>query len=262
MVRAVSVTTSTDAGMAGTAILSAVGYAAGSFYGYETAGVISSDVQASTAGTQGYLKYPTGLKNPKYTDFQPGDVLFVDQNGDGIIDANDKVVIGDPNPDLYGNIFTAVTWKHLRLDVNFKYSLGNDVYNYQRSILESGNTTYNQTTAMQNRWTHEGQITSIPKACYYDSDDWRNNERFSDRWIEDGSYLKLKHVRLTYTLPYRNDWLQGLKIWAEGNNLFTMSKYLGVDPETSSRNSTLYQGIDTGILTHGRSFNVGLSINL
>ncbi len=243
-------------------ILTAVGHAAGSFYGYQTAGVLTSEADASTAGSQGYLKYPTGLRDPKYRDFQPGDVRFVDQNGDGIIDENDKVVIGNPNPDIYGNIFTALTWKNFRLDVNFKYSLGNDVYNYQRSILEGGNTTYNQTTAMQNRWSYENQQTSVPKATYIDSDDWRNNERFSDRWIEDGSYLKLKNVRLTYNLPYRNDWLQGLKVWAEGNNLFTVTRYLGVDPETSSRNSVLYQGIDTGILNVGRSFNVGLSINL
>ena len=243
-------------------ILTAVGYAAGSFWGYQTNGIIASEAEASTAGVQGYLKYPTGLKNPLFRDFQPGDVRFVDQNGDGVIDPSDKVVIGNPNPDIYGNIFTALTWKHFRLDMNFKYSLGNDVYNYQRSILEGGNTTYNQTTAMQNRWTYEGQNASLPKVCYYDSDDWRNNERFSDRWIEDGSYLKLKNVRLTYTLPYRNDWLQGLKVWAEGNNLFTITRYLGIDPETSCRNSVLYQGIDTGILNLGRSFNVGLSINL
>ena len=243
-------------------ILTAVGYAAGSFYGWQTNGVLSTDAEASTAGAQGYLKYPTGLAENPYVNFQAGDVHFVDQNGDGVIDDNDKVVIGNPNPDLYGNIYTSLSWKNLRLDVNFKYSLGNDIYNYQRSILEGGNTTYNQTTAMTNRWTYEGQRTSIPKVCYLDSDDWRNNERMSDRWIEDGSYLKLKNVRLTYTVPFSNSWLQGLKVWAEGNNLLTLTKYLGTDPEMSARNSTLYQGIDNGLVPRGRSFNIGLSINL
>ena len=243
-------------------ILTAVGYAAGSFYGWQTNGVLSTDAEASTAGAQGYLKYPTGLAENPYVNFQAGDVRFVDQNGDGVIDDNDKVVIGNPNPDLYGNIYTSLSWKNLRLDVNFKYSLGNDIYNYQRSILEAGNTTYNQTTAMTNRWTYEGQRTSIPKVCYLDSDDWRNNERMSDRWIEDGSYLKLKNVRLTYTVPFSNSWLQGLKVWAEGNNLLTLTKYLGTDPEMSVRNSTLYQGIDNGLVPRGRSFNIGLSINL
>ncbi len=243
-------------------VLTAVGYAAGSFFGWQSNGIIASDAEASKAGVQGYLKYPTGLVENPYRNFQAGDVRFVDQNGDGVIDDADRVVIGNPNPDIYGNIYTSLSWRHLRLDLNWKYSLGNDIYNYQRSVLEGLNTTYNQTTAALNRWTYEGQITSMPRACYYDSDNYRYNERMSDRWIEDGSYLKLKNVRLTYTLPYTNTWLQGLKIWAEGNNLWTITKYLGTDPEMSSRNSVLYQGIDTGLLPSGRSFNVGVSVNL
>ena len=255
-------------------ILTAVGHAAGSFYGWQTAGVFADDAAAKAAN----LKYPTGLADAanQYRPFQAGDIRFVDQithhdtpnaagefdYRDGIIDDNDKVVIGNPNPDIYGNLYTSLTWKDLRLDVNFKYSLGNDIYNYQRSMLEGMNTTYNQTTAVLNRWTYEGQQTDIPKVCYIDSDDWRNNERMSDRWIEDGSYLKLKNVRLTYNIPYTNSWLQGLKVWAEGNNLWTMTRYLGTDPEMSCRNGALYQGIDTGLLSSGRSFNIGLSINL
>ena len=245
-------------------VLTAVGHAVGSFWGWQTNGVFASDEQASQAGALGYLKYPTGLKDEdkRYYNFQAGDVIFVDQNNDGVIDDNDKTVIGNPNPDIYGNIYSSLTWKNLRLDVNFKYSLGNDVYNYQRSKMEGLNTTYNQTSAVTRRWTHEGQSTDIPKACYIDSDNWRNNERMSDRWIEDGSYLKLKNVRLTYKVPYSNSWLLGLKVWGEGNNLFTVTKYLGTDPEMSCRNSVLYQGIDTGLLPSGRSFNVGVSINL
>jgi len=245
-------------------ILTAVGEAAGSFYGWQTAGVLANDAEASTAGALGYLKYPTGIQeeSQKYRNFQAGDVRFVDQNGDGVIDNADRVVIGNPNPDIYGSIYTALNWKNLRLDVNFKYSLGNDIYNYQRSILESGNTTYNQTTAMQNRWTYEGQRTDVPKAMHTSSDDWRNNERMSDRWIEDGSYLKLKNVRLTYTIPIKSDYIMGLRVWGEGNNLFTVTRYLGVDPEMSSSNSALYQGIDTGVLSLGRSFNLGVTINL
>lgn len=245
-------------------VLTAVGHAVGSFWGWQTNGVFASDEQASQAGALGYLKYPTGLKDEdkRYYNFQAGDVIFVDQNNDGVIDDNDKTVIGNPNPDIYGNIYSSLTWKNLRLDVNFKYSLGNDVYNYQRSKMEGLNTTYNQTSAVTRRWTHEGQSTDIPKACYIDSDNWRNNERMSDRWIEDGSYLKLKNVRLTYKVPYSNSWLLGLKVWGEGNNLFTVTKYLGTDPEMSCRNSVLYQGIDTGLLPNGRSFNVGVSINL
>jgi len=245
-------------------VLTAVGHPVGSFYGWQTKGVLRSDEEAKSAGVLGYLKYPTGLEdeNKKYYNFQAGDVCFVDRDGDGYITDADKTVIGNPHPDIYGNIFTSLTWKDLRLDVNFKYSLGNDIYNYQRSKLEGLNTTYNQTTAALRRWTYEGQDTDMPKACYTNSDDWRNNERMSDRWIEDGSYLKLKNVRLTYNIPYRNSWLLGLKVWGEGNNLFTITKYLGTDPEMSCSNNSLYQGIDTGMLPSGRSFNVGISINL
>ena len=244
-------------------ILTAVGYAAGSFYGWQTQGVFASDADASKAyNGNDYLKYPTGLASDPYRNFAAGDVHFVDQNGDGVIDDADKVVLGDANPDIYGNIFTSLTWKDLRLDMNFKYSLGNDVFNYQRSVIESLNTTYNQSTAALRRWTYEGQQTDMPKVCYNTSEDWRNNERFSDRWIEDGSYLKLKNVRLTYTIPYSNSWLLGLKVWGEANNVFTLTKYLGTDPEMSCKNSSIYRGIDNGLTPYGRSFNVGVSINL
>ena len=246
-------------------VLTAVGEAVGSFFGWQTNGVFAKESDAATAynGTD-YLKYPTGLEDEgkKFYNFGAGDVHFIDQNGDGVIDDADKVVIGNPNPDIYGNIFTSLTWKNLRLDVNFKYSLGNDVYNYQRSELEGLNTTFNQTTAALRRWSYEGQETDMPKTCYTDSENWRNNERMSDRWIEDGSYLKLKNVRLTYKVPYSNSWLLGLKVWGEANNLFTITKYLGTDPEMSCRNSSLYQGIDTGLLPSSRSFNFGVTINL
>ncbi|MCR4921451.1 MAG: SusC/RagA family TonB-linked outer membrane protein [Bacteroidaceae bacterium] len=250
-------------------VLTAVGHAMGSFYGWQTNGVFASDGEASQATTvtrngNNYLKYPTGLTEAgkEYYNFQAGDVKFIDRNNDGVIDDADKTVIGNPNPDIYGNIFTSLTWKHLRLDVNFKYSLGNDIYNYQRSIIEGLNTTYNQSKATLRRWTHENHVTDMPKVCYTYSDDWRNNERMSDRWIEDGSYLKLKNVRLTYKLPYSNTWLMGLKLWGEANNLFTVTRYLGTDPEMSHSNNVLYQGIDTGLIPSGRSFNVGVSINL
>ena len=150
----------------------------------------------------------------------------------------------------------------MKLDIGFNYSWGNDIYNYQRAVIEGLNTTYNQSTAALRRWTFEGQQTDMPKACYMESEDWRNNERFSDRWIEDGSYLKLKNVRLTYKIPYSNSWLLGLKVWGEANNVFTLTKYLGTDPEMSSRNSSYYRGVDNGQIPFGRSFNVGVSINL
>ena len=243
-------------------ILTAVGRPVGVFYGYQTAGVFASDAEASTAGKYGYLRYPTGLSQNPYRNFMAGDVHFVDQNGDGWISEADMVQIGDPNPDIFGNFYTSLTWKNLTLDVNFKYSLGNDVFNYQRSQLEGVNNIYNQTTAVVNRWRYNGQVTDIPRAMASDNDAWVNNERFSDRWIEDGSYLKLKKVRLTYKIPLTLSWLQGLSVWGEANNVFTVTKYLGQDPEVSCGTGVLYQGIDTGMLPQNRNFNLGVTINL
>lgn len=243
-------------------ILTAVGSSAGVFYGYKTAGVFATDAEAAAAGKYGYLRYPTGLTEQPYRNFQAGDVHFVDQNGDGWISDADMVEIGNPNPTLFGNIYTSVSWKRLKLDVNFKYSLGNDVFNYQRSQLEAANNIWNQTTAVVNRWRYDGHQTDVPRAMAATSDYWVNNERFSDRWIEDGSYLKLKKVRLTYSIPLTLSWLQGLTVWGEANNLFTVSKYLGADPEVSCGNGVLYQGIDAGYLPQSRNFNLGVTINL
>lgn len=245
-------------------ILTSVGNAAGLFYGYKTQGVFASDAEASKAYKgEDYLKYPTGITSKPYKNFSAGDVHFADLNNDGIINEADKTVIGDPNPDVYGSIYSSVTFlKHWTLDINFKYSLGNDVYNYQRSQLESATSFYNQTKAVVNRWTYEGQHTDMPRAMSKDSEDWVNNERFSDRWIEDGSYLKLKKVRLSYQLPMSLTWIQGITIWGEANNLVTFTKYSGKDPEFSVSNSVLYQGIDAGLLPSNRSFNIGVKINL
>lgn len=243
-------------------ILTSVGNAAGVFYGYKTAGVFSTDAEASTAGKYGYLKYPTGLTSQPSRNFMAGDVHFVDVNGDGWISEADMVKIGDPNPDFFGNFSTSLSFKGLTLDVIFKYSVGNDIFNYQRSMVESENNAWNQTTAIVNRWRYSGQITSVPRAVTTFSDSWVNNERFSDRWIEDGSYLKLKKIRLTYKIPVQAEWLQGLSVWGEANNVFTATKYSGLDPEVSAGNSVLYQGIDAGYLPQSRSFNLGVTINL
>ncbi len=253
-------------------ILTAVGYSAGTFYGWEVnynnesgTGVYASEDEASKAtnafGAPSKLRYYTGVAG-KHREFGAGDMAFVDQNGDGWIDESDKVALGNANPDIFGNIFTSVTWKNLRLDMNFKYSVGNDIYNYQRSRLEAGNTTYNQTSAMAHRWTYEGQVTDMPRACFTNNLGYVDNERMSSRWIEDGSYLKMKNVRLTYKVPYHNSWLQGIKVWGEANDVFCISRYLGTDPETSAQNGTLYQGIDAGRIPSGRNFNLGVTINL
>jgi len=234
-------------------IINKVGSAAGLFYGYKTDGVFSTAEAVNESGL--YMRTETGAK--KY--FQAGDMKFVDITGEGEINEQDMTVIGDPNPDIYGNINTKLTWKNLTLSAQFNYSVGGDLYNYQRSILESGSYFYNQTTNMLSRWTHDGQVTDVPRASFLDE---MGNSRFSDRWIEDGSYFKLKNVTLSYRIPMHTTYLQGVTVWAAANNLFTITKYLGSDPEFAQSNSVIGMGIDRGLMAPGRSFSVGLKINL
>lgn len=249
-------------------ILTAVGSAAGVFYGYKTEGVFSSTADAAKYGkehvnsngqttTNLYMVNSAGQK----IDFEAGDVHFIDQNGDGVISDADKVIIGNPNPDVYGSIFASLNYKRFSLGLNFNYSIGNDIYNYQRSILNSGSNFYNQQIAETNHWRYEGQQTDLPRLNYGDP---QGNNRFSDRWIEDGSYLRLKTLTLSYQIPVPSSWswLQGLNVWAEARNLFTLTHYKGTDPEFSIANGVLYQGIDAGNLSQGRSFLVGVKINL
>ncbi len=235
-------------------ILTQVGQPVGVFYGYETNGVYSTTQEAQDAGK--YIVDRTG----KNVYFQAGDMKFVDQDGMDEINEADRVIIGDPNPDIFGNInanfYIGKSWT---VSARFNYSLGNDVYNFQRYMLERGSSFMNQTTAMNARWTTEGQVTSMPKATYNDP---MGNSRFSDRWIEDGSYLKLKNVTVSYKLPIRNEYIQGITVWGAANNLFTLTEYLGADPEVYCGNGVLMQGIDAGFLTPGRSFTLGVKIGL
>lgn len=232
-------------------VVTAVGNPLGLFYGYKTQGVFATSEEAAAVGLC------DGRADGRM--FAGGDMRFADLNSDGIINEKDKTVIGDPNPDIFGNFSTSLHYKNWTLDAFFSYSLGGDIYNYQRSVLEGGKNYYNQSSAMQNRWTSEGQHTDIPRVV---SGDPVGNARFSDRWIEDGSYLKLKTLSLSYRFPFNLTFLQGITVWGAANNLFTCTRYLGSDPEFSMSANPMFQGIDRGLLGHGRSFVLGVKINL
>jgi len=238
----------------GATIRTEVGQPANRFYGFKTQGVFATSEEAASAGL--YILDNNGA-DKKY--FAAGDMHFVDRNGDKQINDADRDIIGDPNPDFYGNIFTTFNYKRLKLDVRFNYCLGNDVYNYMRQQVESGSRFFNQTTAMLRRWQVEGQQTDIPKLTFQDP---MANSRFSDRWIEDGSYIRLKTVTLSYDLPLKSQYLQGLQFWIQGNNLFTYTKYLGSDPEFTMTSAVIGQGIDLGRLGQSRSFVAGIKVNL
>jgi len=238
-------------------VLTSVGQPAAVFYGYKTNGVYATEADAASATSTGYLKIQNS--NGTLRNFGAGDIRFVDTNGDGIINASDKQIIGNPNPNLYGTINSKISFYKFTLSTLFTYSYGNDVYNYQRSQLESGLDYSNQSTTMVSRWTAEGQTTNQPKAVYGDP---MGNARFSDRWIEDGSYLRLKSLSLSYTVPLKSNFIEGFSVWISANNLLTFTKYLGSDPEFSARNSVLFQGVDAGLVPLSKSYYLGFKFNL
>lgn len=244
-------------------VLSAVGEAAGSFYGYKTRGVFKNQDEAAAA----YTNPETGVTGPlsirntdgSLTPFSAGDIQFEEVVKDGIIDENDRQVIGNPNPDLYGNLTSRFFVGRFTLTTLFTYSLGNDLYNYNRSLLEAGKDLSNQTAVMIGRWTGENQQTTQPRAVYGDP---MGNARFSDRWIEDGSYLRLKHLKLSYELPLRSTYLQGVTMWASASNLYTWTNYLGLDPDVTGGNTVYEQGVDAGLIPNTPTFAVGFRLNL
>lgn len=239
---------------AGATILTAVGQPANQFYGYTTQGVFTSDTEAAAAGlTQ---KNADG----SFSSFKGGDVHFTDVDNNKIIDENDRQVIGDPNPAFFGGFNNRVIWKRFELGVLFTFSQGNDVFNYVRYRLESLSNTNNQLESARNRWRGNGQVTNMPKATWGDP---MGNSRFSDRWIEDGSYIRLRTLSLQYNLPLKpNGFLKNASVYATGTNLFTLTEYKGYDPEFSAAPSVFAQGIDTGLDPLYRTVTLGVRIGL
>ena len=237
---------------AGASILTEVGKAANLFYGYKTNGVYTTNDEAANAG----LSYRNA--NGNLFPFQGGDVRFVDLNNDKVIDEKDMQVIGNPNPDFTGAISNVISYKRWTFDALITFSKGNDIYNYTRNQLEAMSGAENQTLNVINRWRANGQVTTVPRAVWGDP---AGNSRFSDRWIEDGSYIRLRTLSLTYDFPIGDGLLiKYAKIYATGNNVVTLTKYLGYDPEFSPTSSIFSQGIDTGLEPQFRSVQLGVRI--
>jgi len=233
-------------------VLTHVGQPLGIFYGYKTQGVYSTEAEASADGL--YMR--SGLTD---LPFGAGDVRFVNMNEDKYINEDDMVKIGDPNPDVYGGFNTSLTYNNISLSAQFTYSLGNDIYNYTRRVLESMSGMGNQTEAIQNRWVAEGQITNIPKVTYGDP---MQNSRFSDRWIEDGSYLKFKNVTVSYDIPIKKRTIREIQVYAVAENICTWTSYKGYDPEFNMSSNPLGYGIDSFITPQTRTFYIGLRLGL
>lgn len=243
-------------GYAGGTILTQVGNAPNVFYGYKTNGVYTSDAEAAAGGLSNLN--PDGST----TAFKGGDMRFVNVNtsgGNKIIDGDDRQIIGNPNPDFFGGINSKVQWKRFTLDLLFTYSKGNDVYNYARRELESMTGYNNQLQSVGNRWRSNGQVTDMPKAVWGDP---MGNSRFSDRWIEDGSYLRLRTASVAYELPVKPGFIRYARVYLAGNNLFTITKYKGYDPEFSATTSPFGQGVDLMLEPQPRSVQAGVIVGL
>lgn len=237
---------------AGATIITQTGAAANQFYGYTAQGVFATDAEATAAGL---TKQNT---DGSFSTFKGGDIHFADRDGNKIINENDRSVIGDPNPALFGGFNNRLAWKGFELNVLFTYSVGNDVYNYVRYRLEAASGTENQLQSVNNRWRGNGQVTSIPKATWGDP---VGNSRFSNRWIEDGAYVRLRSLSLQYNFPVKaKGFLKSAAVYGTGNNLLTFTKYLGYDPEFSASPSVFAQGIDTGLDPQYRSVTMGVKI--
>ncbi len=232
----------------GAEIITRVGENPYAFYGYKTNGVFATTADAEAAG----------LTNRSGVKYEAGDVHFADLKADGIINDEDKVVLGSATPDFFGDVFTRIEYKNFALDITLAYSVGNDAYNAVRRMTESGSDFANQSISMARRWSMEGQVTDIPRVKYGDK---VGNNDFSDRWIEDASYLKLRDITLSYTWnkPILN-FIQGGTLFVTGQNLFCITDYLGLDPEFSYSNSSMLQGVDYAKVSAPRSIKFGVNL--
>jgi len=245
---------STLTSFAGATVLTQTGSPANLFYGYKTNGVYSTDAEAAADGLT--KRISTG----SYVAYKGGDVRFIDVNGDKIIDNNDRQVIGNPNPDFTGALTNTIRYKGLSLEAIFTFTKGNDLYNGTRAALEGEANANNQLMSVVNRWRAPGQITNVPKATWGDP---MGNSSFSDRWIEDGSFIRLRELSLSYNIPFKTGYtIKSAAIYLTANNLLTFSKYLGYDPEFQATESILTRGIDTGLEPQFRSVIAGVRIGL
>ena len=237
----------------GATYISHEGQDANLFFGYQTNGVYATTAEAQATGLS------RRKDNGELEAFSGGDVIFTDLNDDNIIDDEDKVVIGNPNPDLFGSLSANFRWKRLSVSGLFNFSIGNDIYNAVRYNLEKMSGFENQSVAVNNRWIAEGQQTTIPRAVWGDP---LGNASFSDRWIEDGSYLRLKTLVIAYDIDVDIEHIKSVKIYASANNLFTLTDYLGYDPEFSATSSLFGQGADIGLMPQFRTVQMGLRLGL
>ncbi|MDE6497862.1 MAG: TonB-dependent receptor [Muribaculaceae bacterium] len=256
-----------------------VGQPMGVFYGYETAGLFESeaDILAWPTQTGGTEKYAN--KIDKVSGAWIGDIKFKDQNDDGVINDADQKVIGDPNPDLVYGWTNTFTFKNWELNIGLTGQFGGDILNWARyrteglsSIWDSQNPeVLNRAQAIRIDPSGGDEIANLMLAPggngmpRFTSLDGNGNQRMSDRWIEDATYLRIQNISLAYNLPQnwaRKAFLQSAKIYFNVQNVHTFTKYTGYDPEIGAYNqSSLLQNIDRGRYPTPRTFTLGLNLS-
>ncbi|MCU4162943.1 SusC/RagA family TonB-linked outer membrane protein [Carboxylicivirga caseinilyticus] len=243
---------------------------AGSFYGFRYKGVYTTEDQLIARDEFGnQIKDPNG--NPIYMMydfanvdylFQMGDAMYEDINHDGNINAADVVLLGDANPDFFGGFGQMVRYKNFSFNYYFYFRVGNDIINRTKMYGENMHTFDNQTQAVLRRWRKEGDDTDIPRALLGYGYNWLG----SDRFVEDGSFMRLKYITLAYKIPTkfsRKLGMQSARLSATFNNLLTFTNYSGQDPEINinSKDGTIYTvGYDDSNTPRTRDITCTLSI--
>ena len=195
----------------------------------------------------------------------PGDIRYLDLNADGVINGDDRTIIGSPIPDFFYGLNADFSYRGFDISLFFQGVQGVDIYNLLWAGINDGEGDNNATTEMLNRWTPNNRDTNVPRAIAGDPND---NDRPSTRFIEDGSYLRLRNLQIGYTFGegVRDRLnLSNLRIFATGQNLFTLTDYRSFNPEvgtlTTGTRSTLTSNVDFGTYPIARSFNIGLQID-
>lgn len=191
---------------------------------------------------------------------EPGDVRFIDLNEDGIVDENDREIIGDPFPDVSYGLNTSVGWKGIDLTLFFLGVAGNDIYNADRMQGLDPTFPFNLYAETEGRWTGPGTSNSIPRMTTR-----RNNlnHRTSDLFVESGSFFRLKNLQLGYSFPtslIQGIGLSNVRVYFTGQNLFTITDYSGIDPELGYVDGNLQRGVDYAQYPQARTWTFGASV--
>ena len=219
----------------------AKGYPINVFYGYVTDGIFQNQKEVNDHASQ--------------IGAEPGDIRFKDLNHDGVINDEDRTVIGNPNPSHLFSINNSMTWRGFELSIYLQGVAGNKIFNANKIDLTGMSAAYNQLTDVLSRWNGEGTSNVIPRAVYSDPN---GNNRISDRFVESGSYLRLKTISLSYNFPLQ--WVKILSVESARltlscENVATITGYSGFDPEVG------INGIDLSSYPVSRTFNIGFNVN-